>query len=106
MRILKIFEVNGINRDEEYSSHIEAFVDKDVESSNGGSSYEDRKGDQFKVKPTDKIEEDVLIPRSLRTADLYALIEATEGLDNIQKESLSNLLKKYIKHMTAKFRHL
>ena len=102
---IKIFEVKGINRDEDYSSHNEAFVDKDGECSNGGSSYEDRKGDQFKVKPSNKFEQDVLDPRSLRTADLYALIEATEGLDNIQKESSSNLLKKYIKHMIAKFRH-
>jgi hypothetical protein len=69
---------------------------------NGESSYEGRKGDLFKVKPTAKTEQDISDPRSLRTADLYALIEATEGLNNIQKESLSNLLMKYIKHMTSK----
>jgi hypothetical protein len=33
---------------------------------------------------------------------LYVLIEATEGQDNIQKESLSNLLMNYIKHMISK----
>ena len=33
---IKIFEVNGNNRYEDYSSHIEAFVDKDVQSGNGG----------------------------------------------------------------------
>jgi hypothetical protein len=58
-----------------------------------------RKGDRIKGKPTDKTEQDVSDPRSLRTADLHALTEATEVLNNIQKENLSNLLK-YIKHMT------
>jgi hypothetical protein len=33
---------------------------------------------------------------------LYALIEATEVLTNIQKEILINLLVKYIRHMTSK----
>jgi hypothetical protein len=65
------------------------------------SSYEGKKGDRFKVKPTDKTKQDVSDPRSLRPADLYALIEATGGLNNIQKESLSKLLMKYIKYMTS-----
>jgi hypothetical protein len=38
----------------------------------------------------------------LLNADLYAQIEATDGLSNIQRERLINLLVKYIKHMTSK----
>jgi hypothetical protein len=99
---IKICEVSGVNRDEVYCNHVEGSVVKDVGSSNGESSYGGRKGDQFQIKPTGKTERNVSDPRSLRTADLYALIEATEGLNNIQKESLSILLMKYIKHMTSK----
>jgi hypothetical protein len=77
-------------------------VIKDVERNNGGCGYEGRKGDCFRVKPIYKTEQEVSDPRSLQTADLHALIEATEGLNNIQKESLINLLVKYIKHMTSK----
>jgi hypothetical protein len=99
---IKICEVNGVNRYDVYSSRVEAFVVEDVDSSNGKSSYGGRKGDQFKVKPTDRTEQNVSDPHSLRTADLHALIEATGSLNNIQKENLSNLLMKYIKHMTSK----
>jgi transposase InsO family protein len=91
-----------IDRDEVYCNEIEGSAVKDVERSNGGSSNEGRKGDRFQVKPVDKTELDVSDPRSLRTEDLYALIEATESLDSIQKESLINLLVKYVKHMTSK----
>jgi hypothetical protein len=59
-------------------------------------------GSQFKAKPIDKTEQDVSNPCSLQTADLHALTEESERLNNIQKESLINLLVKYIKHMTSK----
>jgi transposase InsO family protein len=98
----EIYEVSRVNRDEVYSSHVEGSVVRDVERNNGESSYGGRKGDQFKVGPAGKTEQDVSDPRSLRTADLHALIEVTEGLNNRQKESLSNLLMKYIQHMTSK----
>jgi hypothetical protein len=54
------------------------------------SSYEGSKGDRFKVKPTDKTEQDVSYLRSLRPADLYALIE--DDIIEISDSPFSNLL--------------
>jgi hypothetical protein len=64
---MKVYEVNGVNRDEVYISHAEGSVVRDVEGSNAENSYEGRKGYRFKVKPTDITVQDVSDPRSLRT---------------------------------------
>jgi hypothetical protein len=46
---IKIRAVNGITIDDIYSNCVEGFVVKNVERSNGESSYEGRKGDRFRL---------------------------------------------------------
>jgi hypothetical protein len=72
--------------DEVYSSGVVGFCVKDVERSNG----ESRQVDRFRVKPIDKHVQDVIDPRSSRTADLYALIGG-KGTDRRIEIALSYL---------------